>query len=115
MSEVQKTANIVIQVGLDQNNVPTTIHWQAEDSPDTPNPVACKAFLLSLFDADHRDTFKIDLWTKEMQVIEMDKFFYQTLRGMADTYLRSTNNKELANDMQKFVQYFGEKTEVLPK
>jgi hypothetical protein len=43
----------------------------------------------------------------------MDRFFFQTLRGMADTYFKATQNRELAVDMQRFVQYFGEKTEIL--
>ena len=114
MSSENKT-NINLQIVLDEQKIPQEIYWQVEDSPDTPQPLACKALLLSLFDKDHRDTYKIDLWTQDMQVGEMDKFFYQTLKGMADTYLRSTNNTPLANDMQRFVQYFGEKTEVLPK
>ena len=113
MSEVVDQKLITLQVGLDKDMVPTELYWHAQDSPDTPDPVACKAMLLSLFDKDHRDTFKIDLWTKELQINEMDKFMYQTLRGLADTYHRATNNTELANDMQRFVQYFGEKTEVI--
>jgi hypothetical protein len=32
---------------------------------------------------------------------------------MADTYQRATQNNQLANDMQKFVNYFGEKTEII--
>ena len=71
--------------------------------------------LLSLFDADHQETLKIDLWTTEMQVNEMDRFVYQSLRGIAETYFRATNNKDLASDMQQFVRYFGEQTEILPK
>ena len=50
-----------------------------------------------------------------MQVNEMDRFFYQTLRGLGDTYFKATQNRELAIEFQKFVQYFGERTEVLPK
>jgi hypothetical protein len=57
---------------------------------------------------------KIDLWTTEMQVIEMDRFFFQTLRAMADTYFKATQNAELATAMQQFVQYFGEKTQIIP-
>ncbi|MCH2046828.1 MAG: gliding motility protein GldC [Saprospiraceae bacterium] len=113
--EITKQTQIQLQVGLDAENVPQKIHWYAEDSPDTPKPQECKAILLSLFDKEHRDTLKIDLWTEELQVNEMDKFMYQTLRGLADTYYRATNNQELANEMQKFVMYFGQKTEVLPK
>lgn len=115
MSDLDKQKLITLQVNLNEENVPEAIYWHAQDSPDTPEPLACKAFLLSLFDAEHRDTYKIDLWTKELQVGEMDKFMFQTLRGLADTYYNSTKNKDLAEDMRKFVQYFGEKTEVLPK
>ena len=114
-NKVVKNSHITIRVGLDANNVPTKIEWQAEDSPDTPEFKPCKAMLLSLFDQDYRDTYKIDLWTSELQIGEMNKFMYQTLRGLADTYHRATNNTEVANDMQKFVQYFGEQTEVTAK
>lgn len=114
-NKVVKTSEIVYKVGLNDQGVPVKIEWKADDSPDTPDYKECKAILLSLFDKDHRDTYKIDLWTTEMQVAEMDKFMYQTLRGLADTYHKATNNTEMANDMQRFVQYFGEKTEVAPK
>ena len=67
------------------------------------------------FDNDTKDTMKIDLWTTKMQVNEMDRFFFQTLRAMADTYFKATQNREMAVDMQRFAQYFGEKTEIIPK
>ncbi|MGI9160178.1 MAG: hypothetical protein ACR2K1_10550, partial [Saprospiraceae bacterium] len=70
---------------------------------------------IALFDQEHRDTLRIDLWTKEMQVMEMDRFMYQMLRSLSQTYLRATQNKELAEEMAKFAHYFGEKTEILPK
>lgn len=113
--KIVKESDIIIRIGLDAENIPARIDWFAEDSPDTPVFTECKAMLLSLFDKGSLDTMKIDLWTQEMQVAEMDKFMYQTLRALADTYFRSTNNRELAIDMQRFVQFFGEKTEVLPK
>jgi hypothetical protein len=55
------------------------------------------------------------LWTKELQVAEMDRFMYQVLQSLSQTYLKATNNKELAEDMARFAQYFGEKTEIVPK
>ncbi|HMX84190.1 MAG TPA: gliding motility protein GldC, partial [Saprospiraceae bacterium] len=69
----------------------------------------------SLFDSKVKDTLKIDLWTNELQVVEMDRFMFQTLRGLADTYMKATNNHKLANEMQQFVTYFGEQTEIIPK
>lgn len=115
MSEVIKQSQITITVGLDETNTPISIKWQAEDAPGAQAPQECKAMLLSLFDAQNKETLKIDLWTKEMQVVEMDRFFFQTLKAMADTYFRATQNAQLAGDMQRFVQYFGEETEIVPR
>jgi gliding motility-associated protein GldC len=91
------------------------LDWIAPDNPNHNDPQECKAMLLSLFDKESKDTLKIDLWTTEMQVVEMDRFMYQTLRSLSDTYFKATQNKNLAVDMQRFVQYFGEETEILPK
>ena len=110
---VAKTSKIDIEIGLDAENVPVRLNWQAEDNPHQEGMEECKAMLLSLFDKRTQDTLKIDLWTKEMQVGEMDRFFYQTLRGMADTYFKATQNKNLASDFQRFVQYFGEETKLV--
>ena len=112
--KVATTREIRIRVGLDTENVPTHLEWDADDMPDQ-SAKACKGILVSLFDAEQKDTLKIDLWTKSMQVVEMDRFFYQTLRGLAETYYKATQNKDLAIDMQRFVQYFGEQTGAIPK
>ncbi|MEY4905038.1 MAG: hypothetical protein RLZZ292_2853, partial [Bacteroidota bacterium] len=58
---------------------------------------------------------KIDIWTQEMQVLEMDRMVYQTIRALADTYFKATQNTELANQMQQFAQFFGEQVEIIPK
>ena len=113
--EIKKSSEIKIKVGLNGENVPVKMEWQAQDNPSGDSLKECKAMLLSLFDKDSLDTMKIDLWTTEMQIIEMDRFFFQTLRALADTYFKATQNKELATDMQRFVQYFGEQTEIIPK
>lgn len=114
-NEVVKTSQINIEVGLDKDKLPIRLAWKATEG-DTDRPAEeCKAFLLSIFDRQNKDTLRIDLWTNDMQVMEMDRFFYQTLRSLADTYFRATQNQQMATEMQKFVQYFGEQTEVLPK
>lgn len=115
MEKVNKTSSIQIKISLDQDNIPASIQWQAEDDPHRRRAQECKALLVSLFDRETKETLKIDLWTKDMQVMEMDRFFFQTLRALADTYYKATQNAELATDMQRFVQYFGEKTEIIPK
>lgn len=106
---------IVIDINLNEDKHPVNIEWSSTANPDGTKPKECKAMLLSLFDKDHLDTYKIDLWTSEMQVAEMDRFMFQTLKALADTYFKATRNQELSNDMQRFVQYFGEETEILTK
>lgn len=114
-AKVRKKSRITLDVGLDESNMPIDIKWSASDNPAGQTPQPCKAMLVSLFDERSKETLKIDLWTKEMQVIEMDRMFYQTLRGLCDTYFRATGNKDLANQMQQFVFYFGEATGAIPK
>lgn len=104
---------ITIEVGLNDQNVPTSMTWTADDG--TQQPQACKAMLLSLFDEAHKDTLKIDLWTNEMQVAEMDRFFFNTLRSLSETYYNATKNDQLANQMRQFAEYFGEETKIIPK
>ncbi|RLD17636.1 MAG: gliding motility protein GldC [Bacteroidetes bacterium] len=107
-------SEIRINVTLDSDKIPSKITWSASDKgPDSKSEA--KAILLSLFDVEQKDTLKIDLWTKEMQVNEMDRFFYNTLRALADTYVRATGNEKLAGAMQQFAAYFGEQSEVLKK
>lgn len=115
MANVKKSYTIQLEVGLDEAGVPEQIHWQAEDNPAGEKAQEAKAMLLSVFDKDQKETFKIDLWTKEMQIVEMDRFMFQTLRALADTYYKATKNAELATQMQQFVQFFGQKTEIIPK
>ena len=106
---------IAIDVTLDENKHPEKLEWNSTANPEGTPAKECKAMLLSLFDKDHLDTYKIDLWTSDMQVAEMDRFMYHTLKGLADTYFKATRNQALANDMQRFVQYFGEETEIISK
>lgn len=113
--EVTTTHQIQITVGLNEERRPVTLTWQADDDPGGGQQQECKAMLLSLFDLETKDTLKIDLWTEEMQVLEMDRFFYQTLRSLADTYFKATQNRDLGADMHRFAQYFGEQTGAIPQ
>jgi gliding motility-associated protein GldC len=117
MSEknIKSTNTISIDVSLNEDKHPVAIHWNSTANPEGTPRKESKAMLLSLFDKDHLDTYKIDLWTSEMQVAEMDRFMFQTLKALSDTYFKATRNQELANDMQRFVQYFGEETEIVTK
>lgn len=113
-AKVKVRKKIGVTVGLDENNLPVKMWWKASENPDNIQPEV-KAMFLSMFDKDTKDTLKLDLWTKDFQTNEMDRFTYHTLRSLADSYFKATGNKEMANQMQQFAQFFGEKTEVLVK
>ncbi|MBL7825196.1 MAG: gliding motility protein GldC [Saprospiraceae bacterium] len=112
-NEITKSSDITLRVGLNAENVPIKIEWGASDR-NNGLLEECKAMAVALFDKEHRDTLRIDLWTKEMQVIEMDRFMYQTLKSLSQTYLKATQNKELAEEMARFAHFFGQKTEIIP-
>lgn len=99
-------SEIKFKVKLDENKVPERIDWSATDAEQDST---CKAAFLSLWDEHEQNTLRIDLWTKEMQVDEMKRFFHQNILTMADVFLRATNEQEMAEDMKAFGRYFGEK------
>ena len=109
-----KKSEIKVSITLDEKKHPSKIEWQAED--DLKHDIhESKAMLLAFFEKESLETVRIDLWTDEMQVNEMDRFFFQTLKGLCDTYYKSTNNEKLAAQMQNFTRYFGEETGIIPK
>ena len=102
-----KTSNITIQVSLDDNKIPEKLYWEASDTDE--KAAEAKAILMSIWDEKAKETLRIDLWTKEMQVDEMKRFFHQTLVSMADTLERSTSEDKMAADMRDFCNHFAEK------
>ena len=102
-------SSIQIQVGLDENKMPMEISWSAPDN-SIENTRKAKAFLLSLWDGSDKAALRIDLWTKDMMVDEMEDFFFQTLMTMADTYQRATRHDDLADEMKNFARNIYEKS-----
>jgi gliding motility-associated protein GldC len=102
------TSNITFTVSLDENKVPEKIEWHAEDA-GMDGMMDTKAIMLSVFDTASEETLRIDLWTKEMRVDEMKRFFHQTLVSMAESLQRATNEDSMAADMRDFAKHFREK------
>jgi len=107
---IKHTSEIKLNVGLDENKIPETIHWTAEDGGISNQET--KAVMLSVWDHKSKESLRIDLWTKEMPVDEMKIFFHQTLSAMADTFQRATNDEKMSATMRDFCEYFAEKLEL---
>ena len=106
--KVSKEANIRLRVRRDDENNIETIDWQASDAP-VGGKQSANAMILALWDPEERNSLRIDLWTKQMTVEDMNDFFFQTLLTMADTYKSATNNLEIMADIKTFAREFAEK------
>jgi gliding motility-associated protein GldC len=104
------TSEIKFIVELDENRVPEKLTWSAQDG-GIENEQA-KAMMLSIWDSKAQETLRIDLWTKDMPVDEMKKFFHQTLVAMSDTFQRATQDEKMTDTMKDFCDYFAEKMEL---
>lgn len=101
-----RKATINFTISLDENNLPEAIEWNASDSRDGGK---CKAIFLAMWDENEKNTMRIDLWTKDMPVDDMKRFFHQNLVTMSDTLQRATNEEKMSMDMRDFSAYFAEK------
>ena len=111
---LSKKAKIEIEVQFNEEKLPSHIYWNATDQVKGDQSMESKALFLFLFDRAEKETLKIDLWTHDFEVQEMDRMVFHTIRSIADTYIRATNNRELAESMQQFAAYFGEQTGIIP-
>ena len=109
-----RTTEIKFTVHLDENKVPEKIEWEAEDAGFSGKKET-KTLILSLWDKEENLTMGIDLWTKEMVVDDMNIHFHQLFLKLADTYRRSTNNKEVAQMIEDFSSHFAEKLSLSKK
>ena len=98
-----KTSDIKFSITLDENKLPETITWSADDA-GMDKPADCKAMMLSVWDPNENNTLRIDLWTKDMLVDDMKQFFYQTLLSMSDSLARSTGEEEAAKALREFAK-----------
>ncbi len=106
-------STITFNITLDENKVPETIQWNAEDGGIANRDT--KSVMLAVWDTKDKETLKMDLWTKEMPLDEMKVFYHQTLVSMADSFERATNDTKMAATMRDFTDYFAEKLELLKK
>jgi gliding motility-associated protein GldC len=99
-------SQINVHVKLDDERVPVGIAWEASDSGMNGTKPA-NAIMMSIWDPKENTTLRIDLWTKEMLVDDMKRFFYENFVTMADTYQRATNDEINAKNIRKFAEEFG--------
>ena len=108
---IKHKSEIKLTVSMDENRVPEELTWDASDG-GVENEAA-KAFLLSVWDKKSGDTLAIDLWTKDMLLDDMKRFFHQTFVSMANSFERATDETSMAADMRDFAHHFAEKMNLI--
>jgi len=104
-----RKSNIQLDISLDDNNLPHEIVWTSEDGNNKESKV-CKSMFLSMWDGEEKNTMRIDLWTKDMQIDEMHTHFFQMMLSIGDSYKRATNNPFVQEDIKNFCMQLADKT-----
>ncbi len=95
-----KNSEIKFQVELDEKSLPKSITWNASDKEEE-GLEATKSISLNVWDNLNHSTLRIDLWTEEMSVVEMKRFYIDILGGMAQTILTSTADEYMSEEIKE--------------
>ncbi|GAB3656353.1 gliding motility protein GldC [Echinicola sediminis] len=106
-----KNSEIKFKINLDEKNLPKTIEWDATDK-EGEGTEQTKSISLNVWDNLNHSTLRIDLWTEDMSVVEMKRFYIDILGGMAQTILNSTGDEYMSEEMKdlcdRLVQHVNE-------
>ena len=95
-----KKSTIQFEIELDQKNIPERIVWTATDKPDEA-PSETKAISVAVWDSKEKNTMRMDLWTKDMPVDEMKRFYIECMGGIAQSLLSATNDEKLSTEINQ--------------
>ncbi|MDA0310140.1 MAG: gliding motility protein GldC [Bacteroidetes bacterium] len=99
--DIAHESEIRLTVGLDQHRNPIRLSWTAEEGGIEPNREV-KAFFLTTWDKKENNSMRMDLWTTEFMVDEMQTLVFQHLMSLADVVQRSTGDEVAAHEMRTF-------------
>lgn len=105
-----KVSEINFKVLVDDDHLPVDIKWEASDANEKSH---AKSMMVALWDANENNTLRIDLWTKDMSVDEMKKFYHQNVMTLTDTYVRATSDEATAKKVKALFNELGKELGVL--
>ncbi|OON70349.1 gliding motility protein GldC [Hymenobacter sp. CRA2] len=86
-----KKSEIHFSIALDEQKIPEAISWSATDAGGDIH--FAKAMNISIWDREQAGTMKIDLWTKEMPVDEMKRFYVDMIGSLAESIVAATSDE----------------------
>ncbi len=94
------TSDIKFRISLDQDNVPEKIEWDA-DHKETSGYSETKSISVSLWDHNNKNSMRIDLWTKDMPMDEMKRFYIDCVGGLSQSILNATGDEYMASELSE--------------
>ena len=104
-----KKSEINFKVALDEQNVPEDIVWNATDKPGDDDHT--KAISIAVWDDIEKNTMRLDLWTKDMPIYEMKKFYIDALGGLSQSLLTATGDEKMAKKINSLCDDLGKDLE----
>ena len=98
-------SHIDIRVELDEQRIPVRIFWQAEEDSEAA-PKETKALYLSCWDDVHQQTLRMELWTKQLRIEEMKRFYIDMLGSMSQGILSATGDAYMSEQLKKLCKEF---------
>jgi gliding motility-associated protein GldC len=101
-----RETEIKFKIQLDDQNIPENIYWDATDK----SPMGfenTKAICLSLWDNVHNNTLKIDLWSKDMPMDDMKRFYIETIGGLAESLKNATGDEVMVTEINDLCERLG--------
>lgn len=105
-----RKTRITIDVELDENHIPEKITWNAEDGGIQKEET--KATMISVWDDKTMEALRIDLWTKDMPVDHMKRFFHQILISLGHTYQKATGEDDVSQWIETIAEEFAVKSAI---
>ncbi len=102
-----KKSEIRFNVELDEKNFPENIYWEATDNPNE-GINDTRALAVAVWDHYHKGTLKIDLWTKQMEVFDMKRFYIEIMRGISETLVNATGDRKSALKIEELCKGLSE-------
>ncbi|WP_026995441.1 gliding motility protein GldC [Flectobacillus major] len=90
-----KKSEINFQVTLDEQSIPEQIHWTATENPNE-GVEETKAIFIGVWDHYHKGTLALPLWTKDMDVLEMKRFYIEVMGSVAESLVKATGDQKMA-------------------
>ena len=105
-----KKSEIKFNILLDKDKIPEKITWNIFEDLNNDNKMnETKSISISIWDNSNKNTLRVDLWTKNMIVNDMKKFYIDILGGLSQSILNSTGDNYMSNEIKllckKLVKY----------